>query len=103
MYSSSLPARAGKSDVDPLVFECLGSCLLFDLPETLFDLFLEQLSQTIELLAGLRALLRRQIFQAPQHRSQSTASTQSLNPNLFDLRLGIAIVNSLQHLLPESF
>src|SRR5262247_4243180 len=102
MYSSSLPARAGKSDVDPLVFERLGSRLFFDLPETLFDLFLKQLSQTIELLAGLRSLLRRQIFQAAQHRRQSTTSTQSRNANLFDLRLRIAIANSLQHLLLES-
>src|SRR5262245_4745112 len=85
--SSSLPTRPGKSDVDPLVFERLGSRLLFDLPETLFDLFLEQSSQAIELLASLRALLRRQIFQPTQQRRQSTAPTQTLNSNPFNLRL----------------
>src|SRR5215510_2894378 len=103
MYSASFPARPGKSDINPLVFERLGSRLLFDVPETFFDLFLKQLSQTIELLAGLRSLFRRQIFQASQHRSQSTASTQSRNANLFDLCLGVAMMNSLQHLLLESF
>src|SRR5262245_24803944 len=101
--SSALPTRPGKGHIDPLVFERLGSRLLFDLPETLFDLFLEPFSQAIELLAGPRALLRRQIFQAPQHRSQSTATTQSLNANLFDLRLGVATMNSLQHPSLESF
>jgi hypothetical protein len=97
------PNASREGDVNPLVFERLDSRLLFDLPETFFDLFLEQFSQAIELLAGLRALFRRQIFQAPQHRSQSTAPTQSLNANLFDLRLGVAMMNSLQHLLLESF
>jgi hypothetical protein len=101
--SSALPTRPGKGDIDPLVLERLGSRVLFNLPETFFDLFLEQFSQAIELLAGLRALLRRQIFQASQHRSQSTAPTQSLDANLFDLRLRVAMMNSLQHLLLESF
>ena len=59
MNSSPFPTRPGKSDVDPLVFECLGSRLLFDLPETVFDLFLEQFPQAIELFADPRALLRR--------------------------------------------
>jgi hypothetical protein len=90
-------------DVDPLVFERPGSRLHFNLPETFFDLFLEQFSQTIELFAGPRAFLRRQIFQSPQHRSQSTAPTQGLNAKLFDLRLRVAMMNSLQHLLLESF
>jgi hypothetical protein len=103
MNSSPLPTRPGKGDVDPLVFERFGSRLFFNLPETFFDLFLEQFSQTIELFAGSRALLCRQIFQPPQHRSQSTAPTESRNTNLFDLRLRVAMMNSLQHLLLESF
>src|SRR2546421_8315640 len=103
MNSSPLPTRSGKGDIDPLVFERLGSRLLFNLPETVFDLFLEQFSKAIELSAGHRALRRWQIFQAPQHRSQSPAPTQGLNANLFDLRLRVAMMNSLQHLLLESF
>src|SRR5262245_27840962 len=45
--SSPLPTRPGKSDVDPLVFERLRSRLLFDLPESLLDLFIKQFSQAI--------------------------------------------------------
>src|SRR4030095_8494117 len=103
MNSAPLPTRPGKGDIDPLFFERFGSRLLFNLPETFFDLFLEQFSQAIELFAGLRALLRRQIFQAPQHRSQSTRPTQSPDANLFDLRFRVAMMNSLQHLPLESF
>src|SRR4029453_8175248 len=103
MNSAPLPTRPGKGDIDPLFFERFGSRLLLNLPETVFDLFLEQFSQAIELFAGPRTLLRRQIFQAPQHRSQSSAPAQGLNANLFDLRLGVAMMNSLQHLLLESF
>src|SRR4030095_3216730 len=101
--SAPLQTRPRKGDVDPLVLERLGSRLLFDLPETFFDLSFEQFSQAVELLAGLRALLRRKIFQAPQHCSQSTPPTQSLDANLLGPRLRVAMMTSLQHLLLESF
>src|SRR5512132_677771 len=45
MNSSPLPTRPGKGDVDPFVFERFGSRLFFNLPETVFDLFLEKFSQ----------------------------------------------------------
>ena len=42
MHSAALPTRPGKGDIDPLVFERLGSGLLFNLPGARFDPFLEQ-------------------------------------------------------------
>src|SRR4029077_1379469 len=103
MNSAALPSRPGKRNVDPFVLERLAFRVLLNLPETFFDLFLEQLPQAVQLFTGARPFLRGKIFQTAEHRSQSPAATQRLDADFLDLRLGVAMINSLQHLVPKSF